>query len=238
MTEYRPYDVIEAELNAAFKEYRELQKKAKEADEKWSKLLSESCDHPVFKAQLQKEIHRDLRKWLRPYLYDELVTKRDFKAVRIAKWRCETRKRNIYNSCESITVEFLDGQTFTAEMGEWGSMGHDFNHAGKVKEKSIAGAWAACCKTNPPTDRKSTASAIMALANMALEWDGYGDVLDKHGEEEVCGFGEEDKHEAELTPGLYYRLMKVLELEAGEISYEDPVASDEDEPPQKKRKVE
>jgi len=226
-SEHRSLDVIETELSLADEEIRALNDKVKEAEGRLTELITERAAHPKYKRIRQEVADLYLRESLGDYLYSELVAQRGFKSVYIAKWRVETRHRNIYNECCSVKVTFKDGKKFEHESGDWGFQGYKFTPIpsyDKMKGESVAAAWAMCCKLNPNND----AGAIMALAMLALHWNGIDGMLDKAGAEALSE-DDEGKRRADLTPYLLHQLLKVLKPQE--------VKKDE-EPATKKRKFE
>lgn len=220
-SDHRDLAVIEAECTQANAERKALEASLKAAEERFQALFKERWNHPDDIRRRAKEADELLHEELGDYLYSELVTKLGLEWIELAKYRVETRHRNTYNDVSSVAIR-ANGKRFEHEC-EYG--GYKFKAvpgpSRQWKGKSLEALWEACCAANPGNG----VGAVFALVDFALEWQGIAGVLDRADEDDYDDDDDERRREVEYVPYLLDDLCAMLE-------------APEEEPPQKKRRVE
>lgn len=224
-------------------------------------LRKELHAHPEKIAAEAREERVRLHKVLGDYLYEELVVELGLSEITLAEWKVETRHHNQYNDCNSVTVILRDkkykreagdwgssGHRFkrvprpyeiqpweyhlaegdkekTAKLAKRQALldGGEFERKGKTVEW----AWEQCCVHNPEND----AGAVMALVDMALEWQGIDGIIEEAGDviEGGGGYDAEDHRECDFIKKLVPELCKMLECPRPIYTMEDSDEEDEEE---------
>ncbi len=201
----RPLSAIQAELALAYKAVHAAKTQLEAAEKRVQVWNKAQAAHPEYQALVQQ----DLRECLGEALFERWVVGIGLKDIRVSAWRVETRHRGLYNDCEALEVTLANGKKFKHESGDWGEQGDDF-HGMDDKDYeglSVLELWEMAQVRNPG----KPAAAIMAVADVALSWNGTVGFLDEDAEDVESGY-DSDEHlrSASLIPKLLKLLGKVL----------------------------
>jgi len=224
-------------------------------------LRKELRAHPEKIAAEAREERVRLHKCLGDHLYEELVVELGLSDITLATWKVETRHHNQYNDCNSITVVLNDTKYKyeSGDWGSQGHKFKHVPCVNKIqpwehrsakddkekmaelakrqalldskeferKGKTIEWAWEQCCLRNLGND----AGAVMALVDLALEWQGIDGIMDEAGDviEGGGGYDAEDHRECDFIKKLVPELCKMLECAKPVYTMDVSEEEDEDE---------